>query len=403
MILTNPIYLAALAGLAIPIAIHLLSRKEGKVIKLGSIRHIVETNTQQFKGIRLNEILLLFLRCALIVLLCFLLSGLKCTSKPKEKWLVVEKGLDLKPFGLFIDSLNKEGYENHLLANGFPLLKDSDNFFSKINYWKLADELNEKNLLQVVVLAMNRIQGFDGKKTALAQNIRWISQELPPKKFQLAAIKKSNDTVIVRTGHSNANATYFDNTNTTDPFVSERPLVQETLNIALVADTVFWYDKRIILASLKAIEKSIPVKIKIHELTSLKTPTDSVDWCISLTSDPFDKIKSKNFIFLNIQQSDEILAQQFVHRWMLTKRLNEETALDENFTLKLALLLLPGKSLGQIATLSDRRMLPDSLAWSTSSALKTQATVYAPADPYLLLAFLILLLAERALAYHRKQ
>ena len=58
----QPIMLWALAGLSIPIAIHLLSRKEGKVIYLGSLRHLRETSTQQFRGIKLNEILLLVLR-----------------------------------------------------------------------------------------------------------------------------------------------------------------------------------------------------------------------------------------------------------------------------------------------------------------------------------------------------
>jgi hypothetical protein len=46
----QPIFLWALTALAVPIGIHLLSRKEGKVVKMGSLRHLRETSTQQFKG-----------------------------------------------------------------------------------------------------------------------------------------------------------------------------------------------------------------------------------------------------------------------------------------------------------------------------------------------------------------
>src|SRR6478609_8113003 len=102
----NPLYLFALAGLAIPIAIHLLSRKEGKVIKLGSVRHVVETSTQQFKGIKLNELVLLALRCTMIIVFSLLLSGLQCTSRSNEKWVIVEKELHGFPnLSSILDSL----------------------------------------------------------------------------------------------------------------------------------------------------------------------------------------------------------------------------------------------------------------------------------------------------------
>src|SRR5258707_10816615 len=122
----NPAYLFALAGLVIPVVIHFLSRKEGKVIKLGSVRHVVETSTQQFKGIKLNEIILLLLRCAMVTVFSLLLSGLRCSYQGKEKWTIVEKGLaGLPHLQSVLDSLKNDGYSLRLLANGFPDLKDS--------------------------------------------------------------------------------------------------------------------------------------------------------------------------------------------------------------------------------------------------------------------------------------
>lgn len=68
---TQPLFLWTLAGAFIPIAIHLLSRKEGKVVKVGSLRHMEESNTSRFKSIRLNETLLLLARCLMITWLAF--------------------------------------------------------------------------------------------------------------------------------------------------------------------------------------------------------------------------------------------------------------------------------------------------------------------------------------------
>src|SRR4051812_18737531 len=97
MTVANPIFLWCLAGLAIPLTIHLLSRKEGKIVKLGSIRHVQESSTRQFRGIRLNEILLLVLRSALIVVFTLILSGLLFPGARSTKWVVVEKGLEAQP------------------------------------------------------------------------------------------------------------------------------------------------------------------------------------------------------------------------------------------------------------------------------------------------------------------
>ena len=98
MQLVNPIWLWGLTGLLIPVGIHLLSRREGKIIKIGSIRHLEETNSKQFKSIRLNEFFLLILRCLIITILVLFLSGFHFKSLEKSgKWLIVESGLEHDP------------------------------------------------------------------------------------------------------------------------------------------------------------------------------------------------------------------------------------------------------------------------------------------------------------------
>ena len=195
----SPLYLFALAGLAIPIAIHLLSRKEGKIIKMGSVRHVLETSTQQFRGIRLNELLLLLLRCAMIVVFSLLLSGLQCTNSKKEKWVLIEKGLEkLITVNSVLDSLGKDDYEAHWLFTGFPTMKDSGKIADGTNYWRLIEQLKNKNLSAVIVFAQNRVNNFKGERTMLPENIRWISLPLLPKEYKLKAIQLNKDSTLLR-------------------------------------------------------------------------------------------------------------------------------------------------------------------------------------------------------------
>src|SRR3990170_3855302 len=136
----NPIWLWGLTGILIPIGIHLLSRKEGRTIKIGSVRHLEDSRTKQFKSLRLNEILLLALRCLLIITLVFLLSGLHLKEIEKKglRWVLIEKGLEHEPeFSSLIDSLQRNGFDMKILAPGFPDLKDSIQNAEPINYWNL--------------------------------------------------------------------------------------------------------------------------------------------------------------------------------------------------------------------------------------------------------------------------
>ena len=127
MELVNPIWLWGLSGLLIPIGIHLLSRREGKIIKIGSIRHLEETNSKQFKSIRLNELVLLLLRCLIITILVLFLSGFHFQTLEKSgKWLMVESGLERDDqLSVLIDSLKRNGFEIKRLTRGFPDLNDS--------------------------------------------------------------------------------------------------------------------------------------------------------------------------------------------------------------------------------------------------------------------------------------
>lgn len=80
MELLNPLMLWGGLAIAIPIILHFWHQKKGKVLEWAASQWLIEKNLQQSKGIRLDNILLLLLRCLLILLLCFILS------KPLINW-----------------------------------------------------------------------------------------------------------------------------------------------------------------------------------------------------------------------------------------------------------------------------------------------------------------------------
>lgn len=404
MQLANPIFLWALTGLSIPIGIHLLSRKEGKVILLGSLRHVHETSTKQFRGIRLNEILLLVLRCLLIVLFTLILSGLHWNTLGKTRWVLIEKGLESQPpLIAMLDSLKKEGYEVRVLTEDFPLVEDSDSISSAINYWALIEQLPSQDLSDVIVFAQNRSDNFKGVRSMLPDNVRWISQPLPAFDYTLQAVQIKGDSISVREGHTSSEATYF-----TTKTVSRSAEITEaqsldTVKITLVSDAKYAYDQKIIEAALRTINKSFSVELKVVNSSSLEATSD---WCIWFSDNDLPKVHPSKILQIKpSNNSDELLTPVNATHWIISKRLNEEVALQENFTLKLASLLLPKAELEKKAKTNDRRMVSDSVAWEAASGVSEPATsaLSSSANPYLIVLLLVLLLVERMVAYKRNQ
>lgn len=77
----NPYIFWGSLAISIPIVIHFWHQKKGKVIAWAATQWLSEKNLQQSRGIRLDNILLLIIRCLILLLLTFILS------KPLIKWV----------------------------------------------------------------------------------------------------------------------------------------------------------------------------------------------------------------------------------------------------------------------------------------------------------------------------
>jgi hypothetical protein len=399
----QPIFLWALTALAIPIGIHLLSRKEGQVLKMGSLRHLRETSTQQFKGIKLNEILLLALRCLLIILFVGMLAGFHWKDKGAKRWVLVEHGLEnQQQVKTIADSLMNDGYEWRWLQSGFPLREQAST--GEVNYWKLISEFKNENLANAIVFSRSNIKNFNGARPNVPAEISWISISSDPNQFVLQTLKKG-DQYLIREGHSTFDKTYFETQQTNTLPDSLEVSEQRKITISITHDDAHAQDLQIIKAALKAIEQTVPVQLLINEIASTQHSA-SADWIIWLSDSNMPAFDSLNCIILQPKIANELISRVKPHQWIINKRLTFEQARNENLSLKLANLLLYDSALVNRAEYYDRRMLPDSLIVSgAEKGSSTQNASLLPQSPnqYLVIVFLMILLTERVVSYTRKQ
>jgi len=141
----NPLMLWGALAISIPIIIHFWHQKKGKIIEWAATQWLVEKNLQQSRGIRLDNILLLILRCLLLFTLCFFLS------KPFLKWLNNDKtakkihliqpnNLITENYKFEIEDALKKGEKCYWINSNTQQIKDLNNLPNQ--------EIIDANLLQ---------------------------------------------------------------------------------------------------------------------------------------------------------------------------------------------------------------------------------------------------------------
>lgn len=182
-----PIGLLALAGLLIPVLIHLWNTKKGKTLKIGSIAFLSANATARSRSFQLTDLLLFVLRCLILILIAFLLTQpyLKKTSvKTKNKgWILIDKARFAAIYNTqhsSIDSLLNLGFELHDFNLGFNqfLLKDSISKVearAKLSYNSLLNQLNAQipSGYAAYLFADRRLNNFDGSLPKLNFKLTW--------------------------------------------------------------------------------------------------------------------------------------------------------------------------------------------------------------------------------------
>ena len=194
--LLHPIWLIAMAGILIPVIIHLWNNQQGKVLPVGSIAFLEKGSLRQSRTRRLSEWWLLLLRCLLLLLLALLLSGpfwQQVSEKGKTKgWVLgVKEDLSRPVYQTLIDSLLKAGYQWHewpaalpgqtansaslprSTANSAPLPGSGDHH--SLSYWDLfrAADHEAPAGIPFYIFTSGVRSGFTGHRPVTARTVHW--------------------------------------------------------------------------------------------------------------------------------------------------------------------------------------------------------------------------------------
>ncbi|MCI0692370.1 BatA domain-containing protein [candidate division KSB1 bacterium] len=233
-------WLISLLAVAVPVAIHLLSRKAGRKIKVGSIRFLEASESHRLKSLKLSEIPLLLLRAALVAMLALLMAQPQWLTKPNETatkprgWVLVAPELLVnlpRAHQHLIDSLVAAGNELHLFAPGFPRgmnptaqnWKPPEGGFSRLTslspmvhhraIWSLLREVDTRLPAHAPlwIFSFDRLSSIRGERPALHATVNWHAvPSVRQNRWIHEARLPFNDSLYLVIGFSNARQTAFE-------------------------------------------------------------------------------------------------------------------------------------------------------------------------------------------------
>ncbi|MVN20957.1 BatA domain-containing protein [Mucilaginibacter arboris] len=351
--LLNPLWLWTIAGIIVPIVIHLWHIKTGKTLKIGSIALLGESARQSSRSFRITDLILLLLRCLMLIILALLLTApfwQKQAKLTKAKgWVLLEKQPVKEVYARFkpqIDSLIKAGYEIHEFDASFKaikpeeILKDSTKSQSR-SYWSLL-KLLEQQLPQktpVYLFTSNQLRYFKDNRPELALDLHWKTHT-PADSVSTwiqGAYLTPTDSIQLIVGNSKASGTSFSKINlqSTDrgnplfnvsveegkPVAALKnspqppvPVDTSTLKITIYQNQ-FPADAAYLEAALQAVKKFSGRKIKLISATNFNQIPAKQNWIFWLSNQNFPQKNQKLVAGGNLFEY-ETGKQQAINSWI---------------------------------------------------------------------------------------
>jgi len=158
----QPIWLAAMAGILLPVVIHFWNDRRGKVLRIGSISFLEGASQRKAWSRRISDWWLLLLRCLLLIALSLLLAGPYWVPKDSGKrgWVLADAGA-MNVYGGRIDSLVKAGWEKRELDS--------------INYWNAFRSLDNVAPagVEFYVISSGLARRFMGARPVTDRMVHW--------------------------------------------------------------------------------------------------------------------------------------------------------------------------------------------------------------------------------------
>lgn len=294
MNLLYPIGLLALAGLIIPVLLHLWNIKQGKTLKIGSIALLGENASSNSRSFKITDWLLFVLRCLILILVAFVLAQpllrKEVKNAKKSGWILVDRSQFPKIYQSnqsSIDSLLDLGFELHDFNLGFKpfALKDSTERVEKLEKLSYSSLLNQLNAelpvgYSAYLFADQRLHNIDSKLPKLNFNLVWRSLNSTDtlKTWSTKFLDKNYE------GKSTPSLTNYSANSSQD-----LPVIKVAIYDPVGADGEY------IKAGLSAIEDFTKRKIQVSNWNASTTDADVLFW---LSEQPFDsKLKAGSRLF----------------------------------------------------------------------------------------------------------
>jgi len=307
----QPGFLFLSLAVVVPVIIHLWYIQQGKVLKVGSVALLTKDITKTSSSIKLHDLLLLFLRCLLILLLAVLLSQPQWTGNTrKEKgWVLIDKGDVAQTYARFkptVDSLLQGGYALHYFNKGFEktdlptALAAKKDTAQPGNYWGTLKQLtnNAGTQMPLYIFTNNYAANFAGDRPAALPNIHWYSYTpADTSTYTAAAYAIEGDSAMVVTANSSATATYNTYADVATAQLQTTAVDTAALRIVIYSKG-YATDAGYIKAAIDAIQQFSKRKIITSAINNVAQIPAQQDWLFWLANEPVPAVMRNKNLFI---------------------------------------------------------------------------------------------------------
>jgi len=432
MVFLNPTYLWALLGLAVPIAIHLWGKKEGRTIKMGSIQFFKESDPKKTSSISINEWWLLLLRILIIGIIVCILAEPALQKKKSENAVayLIEPSIALDAeFKDLVDSLDLD-HDLKLLQKGFSDL-DKEDLDSANNttpdYWQLSNQMEKLSADSIVVFTRASVAGIKGKRPKINKKINWIIVNAENSKtVPLEARRKENGIELISMLSDDKRINFKKETISKNDArlqinnegdIVEVTEVDENHRLALKNEIdinvqLFYSDSRAdearyIESTFSAISKYLDVDIKLSKTRNRDSLNIQEGNPLIWLSNELPIQSSGSLLIYRPDSLANALIEPGASKntFYLTSPLNAENIVEKHLAEKLIGFLDLHKGIDQKIKKNDTRVIDRAtfLPIENLEKIEKDQPVTSSVSHWFWLMLAILLIGERALAAYRKQ
>lgn len=391
-----------------------------------------ESDPKKTSNIKLNELWLLLLRMLLLTTLVFILAEPRLkndTENSRITYLVEPSLLHIDEVNSVLDTL-PDNVPIKLLQPGFPEYNISDiqpDEHIPPDYWQLATEMEDLPTDSIIVFTSAYFTGFKGKRPQVGKIIDWVNLDLAETERALVKASWNGEEVEliwIVSDHrslefeknnisSNSDRIKFSAGNDSITVLSDGKEKQVAINpvdsisVLIVASEDFENEIKYLKASYSAIANYLdqPVNMLVVNEENFFNSNyfNTVVW---LSDSPAPEISGNMLTYNQDSLANSLIEPgRSAKEFQLTHRLNSENVVEEDLPERLLILLDLNKELEQKIPQYDRRVMDPKELQPIYTAGVEGKTISETTniDEYLWLLLLVLLLAERGLAFYRKQ